>query len=203
MRGLYAVKPWFVRRLRGAEDEMVARGVSADAVTVAAVVVSIGAGLVIALGGLLDVEALWFLVPPLVVIRLALNALDGSIARRTGTARPFGAALNEAGDRLSDAATIGATAFVVQPALAITAVAAAFAASLFGVVSMALTGSRDSGGPMGKADRAALLAVGAFLAAVAGSTLPFTVVLWIVLLGSVATAGLRIARCHRVLEGSR
>jgi len=200
---LYDIKPWFVRRLRRVEDLLVARRVSPDALTLAAVAVSVAAGIAIAIGGWLDSPALWLAVPPLVLVRLALNALDGSVARRTHTARPFGAALNELGDRVSDAATIGATAFVARPALALGALASCFLASSAGVLSHAIVGRRDSGGPMGKADRAAILAVGATAGAAAGSALPFTVVLWTIVAGGVATAAARFARINRTLDGRR
>jgi CDP-diacylglycerol--glycerol-3-phosphate 3-phosphatidyltransferase len=194
---LYDVKPWFVRRLRPLEDSLVARRVTPDALTAAAVVASVLTGVAIAAGGLLDLPALWFAVPPLVLVRLSLNALDGSIARRTRCARPLGAALNEMGDRVGDAATIGATGFVVGPALASAAVASSFLASLTGVLAFALTGTRDSGGPMGKADRVSILAVGAIAGALAGSAFPFTVVVWAILAGGVATAVVRTIRIFR------
>lgn len=200
---LYSIKPWFVRRLRRVEDVLVARRVPADVLTVAAVVVSLAAGVCIALGGLLDVPSLWLAVPPLVVVRLALNALDGSVARRTHTARPLGVALNEMGDRLSDAATIGATGFVIDPALAVGATSAAFLASSSGVLALSLTGRRDCAGPMGKADRAAVLAVGATVAAVVGSGAPLTVAITVVLVGSLVTAFARIVRLRRELGARR
>lgn len=198
--GLYGIKPWFVRRLRRAEDALVARRVSPDALTVAGVAASLAAGAATALGGRLELPLLWLAVPPLVVVRLALNALDGSVARRTRRARPLGTALNEAGDRVGDAATIGATGLVVSPALALGAVAGSFLASITGVLSLALTGRRDSGGPMGKADRAALLGMGAAAGALAGSALPFVVVLWAIAAGSLATAALRLARLRSELS---
>ncbi|MEX2556908.1 MAG: hypothetical protein WEB06_14935 [Actinomycetota bacterium] len=137
---LYDIKPWFLRRLRRFEDALVARRVSPDTLTFAAVGVSVAAGGFIAAGGLLDRPLLWLMVAPLVLVRLALNALDGSVARRTRSARPFGAALNEIGDRMSDAATVGATAFVAKPALALGALASCYLASSTGVLSMALIG---------------------------------------------------------------
>lgn len=197
---LYSIKPWFVRRLRRVEDLLVTRRVSPDTLTAAAVVVSVAAGSAIAAGGLFHRPTLWLLVPPLVLLRLALNALDGSVARRTRRVRPFGAALNEIGDRVGDAAMIGATGFAARPALAAGAVASSFLASSMGVLALALTGRRDSGGPMGKADRAALVAASAAIGALAGSALPFTVVLWTVLAGGLITAVVRLARIRRALE---
>ena len=200
---LYSIKPWFVRRLRRVEDLLVARRVSPDALTVAAVAVSVAAGGAIAAGGLLHTPTIWLLVPPLVLVRLALNALDGSIARRTRLTRPFGAALNEIGDRVGDAAMIGATGFVARPALAAGAMASSFLASSIGVLALALTGRRDSGGPMGKADRSALVAASAAAGALVGSALPFTVVLWTVLAGGLITTAARAVRIRRVLEERR
>jgi CDP-diacylglycerol--glycerol-3-phosphate 3-phosphatidyltransferase len=194
MMGLYGIKPWFVRRLRSVEDLLVRRRVSPDVLTASAVGVSVLAGACIAIGGMAGMPGLWLAVPPLVVVRLGLNALDGSVARRTRTARPFGVALNEVGDRMSDAATIGATSFVAGPRLALGALVCAFLASMTGVLALSITGRRDCRGPMGKADRAALVSIGSVLGALIGSAVPFVLVLWTIALGSVATAVLRVLR---------
>jgi phosphatidylglycerophosphate synthase len=194
LSGLYGIKPWFVRRLRRVEDALVRRRVSPNALTLGAVLVSIAAGAVIAAGGLAHMPSIWLLVPPLVFVRLALNALDGSVARRTHASSAFGTALNEVGDRVSDAATIGATSFVAGPRLALGALVCALLASTAGVLSLSVTGRRDSRGPMGKADRAALLAAGAATGALAGSALPFTIVLWTIGAGALLTAVARIRR---------
>jgi phosphatidylglycerophosphate synthase len=199
--GLYAIKPWFVKRLRVVEDALVRRRVSPDGLTVAAVAVSVAAGCAVAAGGMLGHPSIWLAVPPLVLIRLALNALDGSVARRTGRARPVGAALNEIGDRVSDAAMIGAVGFVARPSLAMGAVASSFLASFTGVLALALTGRRDTSGPAGKADRGAMLAAGAVVGALVGSAFPFAVVLWSIVLGGIATVIVRLSRITSVLRG--
>jgi CDP-diacylglycerol--glycerol-3-phosphate 3-phosphatidyltransferase len=201
--GLYSIKPWFVRRLGRVEDALVAYRVSPDTLTGVAVLVSVAAGVAIAAGGLLGEPLIWLAVPPLVLARLALNALDGSVARRTRRSTPFGSALNEIGDRMSDAATVGATAFVVRPSLALGAVASCFLASHTGVIAQAVGGRREYAGPMGKADRAGLLALGASAGALAGSALPFTVVLYVIAAGSLATAGVRVARLRAALRARR
>ncbi|MCA1674023.1 MAG: phosphatidate cytidylyltransferase [Actinomycetota bacterium] len=190
--GIYAVKPWFVRRLARVEDALVARKVDADRVTLWSVAVSAGAGGALAAGGALDEPLLWLAVPPLVVARLALNALDGSLARRTGMARPFGTVVNEVCDRASDVCVLAALAWVVTPALALAALAGALFTSLTGVLSLALTGRRATGGPMGKADRALVLAAAAAIAAVTGGSSAFTVALWTILAGCAVTSWLRI-----------
>jgi len=196
---MYAIKPWFVRRLRRVEDVLVRARVSPDALTFAAIVVCLATGAAIAAGGLTHHPAMWLLVPPLVLIRLACNALDGSIARRTGRSRSLGAAINELGDRVGDAAMIGAAGFAAPPALATGAVAASFLASFTGVLALGLTGSRDYAGPMGKADRATLVAIGAAAGAIAGSEVPFVIVLWVIVAGGVVTAAVRFARMRDAL----
>jgi phosphatidylglycerophosphate synthase len=197
MKGLYAAKPWFVRRLAGIEDSLVARKVSPNSLTVAAVVVSACCGLFLALGGILGAPMLWLLVPPLGIVRLALNALDGSIARRTGMSHQFGEVLNEMGDRVADAALIGSLAFVVAPLLALGALATTLLSSIAGLLGRVVIDERLSTGPMGKADRVAVVAAGAFLAGAFGSTLPLVVALWVVLAGSVVTLIWRVVTLHR------
>jgi CDP-diacylglycerol--glycerol-3-phosphate 3-phosphatidyltransferase len=116
-----------------------------------------------------------------------------------GTARPFGLVVNEAGDRVADAAMLLGTAPAVGLPLALGSVAAATFVSLSGVLSLALTSRRDTGGPMGKADRVAALAVAAGIAAAVHQTWAFSVVLWAVVLGGPVTVVARLARLRRTL----
>jgi CDP-diacylglycerol---glycerol-3-phosphate 3-phosphatidyltransferase len=198
--GLYAVKPWFVGRLKPIEDGLVRKRVSPDALTYAAFAVSLTTGAAIAAGSILNTALLWLLVPPLCLARLALNALDGSIARRTSSSRPFGKVLNEVIDRCSDAAMLGSFAFVAPPALAAWAVAAAFGTSLTGILTESLTGGRASGGPMGKADRVAVVAIASAVAAGLGSESPFAIALVVVIAGCLLTSSARVVGLRRELS---
>lgn len=197
MSGLYSVKPWFVRRLHRIEDALVERRVSPDSLTIAAVGVSAAAGALLAAGGALSEPLLWLLVPPLGLVRLALNALDGAVARRSGGGSPFGEVMNEMGDRLADVALIAPLAFVISPALALSALACALLASAAGVAGRTVAGVRLAGGPMGKADRVAVVALSAGAAALTESTLPLEIAAWAIAAGSVLTTGLRIAMLAR------
>ena len=188
--GLYALKPWFVIRLRRAEDLLSARRVAPDAVTAAGMIAGVLAGAAIALGGILNQPIVWLAVPFLAVLRLACNALDGSVARRTGTARPAGVVVNEVADRIADAALIGGAAFVVDPGLAFGAVAVAFLTSVTGVLALAVVGERATSGPMGKADRTMVVAVAAVAAPVAGPV-AFTVAAWTIVAGGIITCARR------------
>ena len=99
---LYALKPAFQTLLRPLAGRLVRAGVTANAVTVAALVLSLAEGGAIALWP----ASPWpFLALPLVLlVRMALNALDGIMAREHGQASRLGAILNEAGDMVSDLA---------------------------------------------------------------------------------------------------
>jgi CDP-diacylglycerol--glycerol-3-phosphate 3-phosphatidyltransferase len=197
MSGLYSIKPWFVRRLRRVEDALVRRRVSPDSLSVAAVGVSVAAGVALAAGGAFSEPLLWLLVPPLGLVRLALNALDGAVARRTGDGRPFGEVVNEMADRVADVALIAPLAAVVDPVLAFSALTCALLASAAGCAGRAVTGRRLSGGPMGKADRVAVVSVAAAAGAAVGSSFPFEVAAWVVVAGSVVTAVGRLLRLSR------
>jgi CDP-diacylglycerol---glycerol-3-phosphate 3-phosphatidyltransferase len=199
--GLYVVKPWFVRRLRRVEDWLVARRVSPGALTWAAVAVSAAAGVALASGGLSGDYTWWLLVPPLAVVRLALNALDGAVARRTSRETSSGMLANEIGDRLSDTALMVPTALAVEPALALGATAAAYMTSLTGVLGMATGGRRLNGGPMGKADRVAVLGVAGAAGAVTASAAPLTVALVVVVAGCAVTIVLRLRTLTRMGAG--
>jgi len=201
MVGLYGVKPWFVRRLRRVEDIFVARGISADSISVAAVAVSLLCGLALALGGALEEPRLWLLVPPLGFVRLALNALDGSVARRVGSGRPFGEVLNEMGDRIADAAMLAPLALVATPALALGALSAVLLTSIAGLLGRAVGGARISGGPMGKADRVAVIAGASLVAGVTGERGAFLAALWLILVGALLTSLFRVRSLRHQVGG--
>jgi CDP-diacylglycerol--glycerol-3-phosphate 3-phosphatidyltransferase len=190
--GLYSVKPWFVAKLRRIEDWMVARHVSPDTLTWAAVVASALAGGALAVGGLTAEPRWWLLVPPLAVARLALNALDGSIARRAGTSTTAGGILNELGDRAADAALIvPAGVAAARPSLALGAIAATYLTSVTGILGTTVDGARLNGGPMGKADRVAVLAVAALAGGVVASPRPIEIGLWTIAAGCLVTVANR------------
>ncbi|MDQ4059183.1 MAG: CDP-alcohol phosphatidyltransferase family protein [Actinomycetota bacterium] len=195
--GLYGLKPWFVARLSRAENVLVKRKVTPDALTYAAVASSCGAAGAIVAGAVLGVPLLWLLVAPLGLTRLALNALDGSLARRTGQTSPFGAALNEVCDRLSDAVVIVATATVAPVGLTLAAAVLALLVAVAGMSGAAAGGRRTYAGPMGKADRVAVLATGGVIAALAASPIAFTVALGVVSAGCVVTFFVRLKEVRR------
>jgi CDP-diacylglycerol---glycerol-3-phosphate 3-phosphatidyltransferase len=98
-----------------------------------------------------------FLILPLVLfIRMALNALDGMLAREHHMQSALGAILNELADVIADVALY--LPFALLPAvslwLVVFIVIAAIISEMMGVIAIQIGASRRYDGPMGKSDRA-------------------------------------------------
>ena len=159
---LYTLKPAFQRVLRPLARRLVARGVTANAVTLAAVVLSVLLGGAIAL-----TRARWAfaLLPAALFARMALNAIDGMIAREHRQQSRLGAYLNELGDALSDTALYLPFALLPGGGLSALLVALALSGELAGALGPGLGASRRYDGPLGKSDRALLFGALALLLA--------------------------------------
>jgi len=162
MPTLYDLKPGFQVRLRPLAARLAAAGIQANQITIAAGVVSmiLGAWLALERRG-------WILLPLFLFVRMALNALDGMLAREHGQASRLGAVLNELMDVISDAALT--LPFATLPGWNPLAIAGAifFAAltEMAGVMGLTIGSARRNDGPFGKSDRALALGIlGAWLA---------------------------------------
>jgi CDP-diacylglycerol--glycerol-3-phosphate 3-phosphatidyltransferase len=151
---LYDLKPRFQARLRPISSELAARGITANEVTLAALALSIAQGLLLWVfpGALLPL----LLVPLVLFARMALNAIDGMLAREHGQASRLGALLNEVCDMASDAALYAPFALLpgASGGLAVIAVLVALVSEGAGLASLHAGGARRYDGPMGKSDRA-------------------------------------------------
>ena len=153
MASIYDLKPAFQQRLRPLAAALAARGVTANQITLAALALSLCGGLILAASG---GGWIFLLLPPLFLLRMALNALDGMLARGYGQASRLGAVLNEICDVISDAALILPFALVPGldgPLIVVLALLAAII-EFAGLLSQALGGDRNYAGPLGKSDRA-------------------------------------------------
>ncbi len=161
---VYQLKSRFQNLLRPVVVRLAAGGVTANQVTVAAALVSIILGAFLAWSG----SAAWFaLVPVWLFLRMALNAIDGMLAREHGQKSTLGAYLNEIGDVVSDAALYAPFA-LVAPFSGPWIFAVIFLATLTefaGLAGATVGASRRYDGPMGKSDRAVVFGVlGAWIA---------------------------------------
>ena len=154
MPSVYDLKPRFQELLRRPMAGLHGAGISANAVTVAALLAS-GA-----YGGWLALRPgsrwAWGLLPAFLLGRMALNALDGMLARTYQQQSRLGALLNEGGDVVADAALYAPVALLpgAQPALVALVVGLAGLSEFVGVVGQTLGGGRRYDGPCGKSDRA-------------------------------------------------
>jgi len=154
MPSIYQIKPRFQALLRPLVRGLAATGVTANQVTLAAAVLSIASGAAIA--NWVDAPKVWFLLPVVLFVRMALNAIDGMLAREHGQKSPLGAFLNELCDVISDAALYLPFALVlgIDSLVVVVAVLLAALSEMAGVVAIQVGAERRYDGPMGKSDRA-------------------------------------------------
>ncbi|MGP1533413.1 MAG: CDP-alcohol phosphatidyltransferase family protein [Campylobacter sp.] len=151
---IYELKPKFQNLLRPLVKLLYSAGVTANQVTLVACVLSI------LLGALLvkfaDVYTLFFLLPIWMFLRMALNAIDGMLAREFNQKTPLGGYLNEATDVISDAALYIPFAFVAPFGWGVISLVIflAFMSEFLGVLGQVHGSGRRYDGPMGKSDRA-------------------------------------------------
>ncbi|MGB9092246.1 MAG: CDP-alcohol phosphatidyltransferase family protein [Pseudomonas farsensis] len=154
MPSIYQLKPRFQALLRPSVQRLYNRGVTANQVTVTAAVVSVALGLLLA--WLPQVTWLFILVPVWMLLRMALNAVDGMLAREFGQQSRLGAYLNELCDVIADAALYLPFALLagVSPVLVVLVVLFSVVSEYAGVMGPLAGASRRYDGPMGKSDRA-------------------------------------------------
>ncbi len=168
MLSIYQIKPRFQALLRPGVRRLAAAGVTANAVTLLAMFVSL------ALGTLLFLHpepALFLLLPLWMFLRMALNAVDGMLAREFGQKSPLGAYLNELTDVISDAALY--LPFVAVAPFGWGSVGAviflAALSEMTGALGPMIGAPRQYDGPLGKSDRAALFGALGLWLGLAGS----------------------------------
>jgi CDP-diacylglycerol--glycerol-3-phosphate 3-phosphatidyltransferase len=154
MPSIYDLKPAFQKLLRPLSRALAAAGLTPNGVTLAALGLSFAVGAAIAWRP----DARWalLLLPPALFVRMALNALDGMMARELGMQSRRGAILNELGDVASDTALYLPLALApgVPAALMVGVVLLAVISEMTGVVAVQVGATRRYDGPMGKSDRA-------------------------------------------------
>jgi CDP-diacylglycerol--glycerol-3-phosphate 3-phosphatidyltransferase len=154
MPSIYGLKPRFQALLRPAAARLAGAGISANQITLTAVLLSLATGACIALWP----QDRWpmLLVPAALLLRMALNALDGMLAREFAMKTRLGAILNELGDVISDAALYLPFALVggVPPVAVVLIVILAVISEMTGVLAVQIGAERRYDGPMGKSDRA-------------------------------------------------
>jgi CDP-diacylglycerol--glycerol-3-phosphate 3-phosphatidyltransferase len=188
---IYALKSTFQGVLRPLVRRLFALGVTANQVTLAACLVSLAVGAL-----LVHAPTRWFAaVPVWMFVRMALNAVDGMLAREFGQKSVMGGYLNELTDVVSDATLYLPFAFV-RPFGWESVGAVIFLAALTemaGVLGAVSAATRRYDGPMGKSDRAFVFSLLAIWIAAAGSLPPWSVwIMWTIAALCVLTVANRV-----------
>ncbi len=156
MASLYSMKPRFQSLLRPLTCWLARCGVTPNQITLSAMLLCCCGGMSLALAP----DARWalLLVPLLLLVRMALNAIDGMLAREHHMQSDLGLLLNELGDVFSDAVLylpFGLVAGVSAPMVVIIVILATIS-ELAGVCATQIGSVRRYDGPLGKSDRAVL-----------------------------------------------
>ncbi|VEB69384.1 Inner membrane protein ynbA [Providencia rustigianii] len=160
---IYDLKPKFQNLLRPIVRKLFDAGITANQVTLAAL------GLSIIVGGLLTLfpnPYLFILLPFVLFIRMALNAIDGMLAREHNQKSHLGAMLNELGDVISDVALYLPFVLIFPHAFwwILLILFLSVLTEFIGVIAQAIGASRRYDGPIGKSDRAFIFgALGLFV----------------------------------------
>jgi CDP-diacylglycerol--glycerol-3-phosphate 3-phosphatidyltransferase len=137
---------------------MLARaGVTANEVTVFACALSAGFGVL--LTSRIQSRPMLLLLPVVLLVRMALNAIDGMLAGEFGQKSNLGAYLNELGDVVSDAFLYLPFAYLpgFDPLWISAVIVLSVICEMTGTVAATTGASRRYDGPMGKSDRAFVL----------------------------------------------
>lgn len=155
---VYQLKSRFQDLLRPLVRRLAQYGITANQVTMAAMLISVAVGswLVIA-----ENKHWFWLVPVWLFIRMALNATDGMLAREFNQQSALGAYLNELGDLISDIALFVPFLWIApfQPHWMGLIIVLALLTEFAGLLGLSVGASRRYDGPMGKSDRALLFGI--------------------------------------------
>jgi len=202
MSSIYDLKPRFQNLLRPITNGLARRGVTANQLTLAALLLSFSTGAVIFY---CRAPRSLLLLPLVLFVRMALNAIDGMLAREHNQKTSLGAILNELGDVLSDSALYLPLALVAgfDSRLVVLIVVLAVISEMTGVIGVQIGVSRRYDGPMGKSDRAFVFGALGLLLGMNLPIVPFVpYVLWLVLALLLFTIINRARGALKELRGS-
>jgi CDP-diacylglycerol---glycerol-3-phosphate 3-phosphatidyltransferase len=166
---VYQLKPRFQALLRPQVARLAAAGVTANQVTIAAAAGSVAIGVLVA--WFAEYRPLFILIALWMPARMALNAIDGMLAREFGQKSRLGAYLNELCDVVADAALYFPFAAIwpFGAASVVTVIVLAMTSEYAGALGPMLGVARQYQGPMGKSDRATVFGLLALWVAVTRS----------------------------------
>lgn len=204
MISLYQLKPKFQQLLRPLVKKLFLAKITANQVTLSACLGSIFIAGIVAFFA----NQVWIfgLIPIWMLIRMALNAIDGMLAREFNQKSDLGAYFNELCDVIADTALLGILAFIapVNSLLVLLLIFLALLTEYAGVMGPLIGASRRYDGPMGKSDRA--LVLGIICLAIAIGWLPLVwvnMLLWIIIFLLICTIFNRIKHALKEVAANK
>ena len=160
MISVYQLKSKFSDILRPVCNGMVKAGITANMVTISAFILSIITGVLVYLYIPKCSWAYWIL-PIALFVRMALNNIDGVIAREHNQKTNIGAIYNELGDILSDTVIYLPFLYIINCdfGLIFAFIVLTIISETVGIMGVQINASRRYDGPMGKSDRAFWMSV--------------------------------------------
>ncbi len=158
MISVYQLKPKFQALLQPLLQRLRKWGVSPNLLTLMGILLSLAMGIYALYG---DRTIALILMPIVLMLRMALNALDGMMARQYNLQSKMGALLNEIGDVVSDIVLYYPlyVLFAMDQVWIMCFLLLSVLNEFAGLLGQALGGARRYDGPMGKSDRALVVGV--------------------------------------------
>ncbi|WP_017550022.1 CDP-alcohol phosphatidyltransferase family protein [Salinicoccus carnicancri] len=181
MISIYEFKPRFQRMLLPIVDRLYRMNITPNQVTIAACFLSVLLGIMFYLNH--ESILVYIILPIFLFIRMAMNAIDGVLAKKYNMQTSLGKFLNELTDVISDAALFLPFMLLAEGAeiTVIIFILFSLTSEMAGVIAETVSGERRYDGPMGKSDRAFLIGLLSVLIALG---LPVDPYLWIIFLAA-------------------
>ncbi|PNZ24242.1 CDP-alcohol phosphatidyltransferase family protein [Mammaliicoccus sciuri] len=151
---IYEIKPKFQQLLMPIVDWMRKIGMTPNQVTILALLLSIVTGIILSIFH--ENKWIYILMPIVMFVRMALNAIDGVMAKKYQMKSHLGLLLNEIGDVISDLFLFIPFVFIAEDyGIGIMLfISLSIISEMAGVTVQVIGSSRRYDGPMGKSDRA-------------------------------------------------
>jgi CDP-diacylglycerol--glycerol-3-phosphate 3-phosphatidyltransferase len=157
LASIYQLKQKFQNLLRPLVKRLYKIKITANHVTLFALFGSLAVSFIIWQNA--QIKWLFYLIPVWMFIRMALNAIDGMLAREFNQKSDLGAYLNELCDVVSDCALYIIFALTANAQLVAAVVILSIISEYAGVMAPLIGKERRYDGPMGKSDRAFVFGV--------------------------------------------
>ncbi|RIO00931.1 CDP-alcohol phosphatidyltransferase family protein [Mammaliicoccus sciuri] len=151
---IYEIKPKFQQLLMPIVDWMRKIGMTPNQVTILALLLSIVTGIILSIFH--ENKWIYILMPIVMFVRMALNAIDGVMAKKYQMKSHLGLLLNELGDVISDLFLFIPFVFIAEDygICIMLFISLSIISEMAGVTVQVIGSSRRYDGPMGKSDRA-------------------------------------------------